>query len=356
MTSHTSPLLQRLGLHHPIIQAPMVGVSTPALAAAVSNAGGLGSLGLGASDAEQGRQAIRATRALTDAPFNVNLFCHRPAVADPLREQAWLERLAPHFTQLGAEPPARLIEGYRSFLAAPDVLAMLLEERPAVASFHFGLPPADWIKQLKGAGIFTLACVTSPAEARLAEAAGIEALVAQGAEAGGHRGVFEPTADLLLGTFALIPLLAETTRLPLIAAGGIMDGRGIAAALRLGASAVQMGTAFVTCPESAASDAYRHALLSERAEQTRLSAAISGRPARGLANRLFEVLEQADEHRLPDYPIAYDAAKALVAAAARRGEPDFAVQWAGQGAPLCRALPAATLVQTLARELAQGTD
>lgn len=345
---------QRLGIQHPIIQAPMVGVSTPQLAAAVSNAGALGSIGLGASNASQARDLIRKTRELTAAPFNVNLFCHRPAVADPSRESAWLNYLAPLFREFRAEPPASLQESYQSFLAAPDVLQVLQEERPAVVSFHFGLPPRSWIESLQQLGIVTLACVTSPAEAKLAEAAGVDALVAQGVEAGGHRGVFEPEQDLLIGTFALVRLLAQTSKLPVIAAGGIMDGRGIAAAMELGAAGVQMGTAFILCPESSANPQYRQALQGERAYRTQISAAISGRPARGMVNRLFKEIGGADAPAMPDYPITYDATKALSAAAAKQGNDEFAVQWAGQGAPLARAMPAAELVETLVRELQEA--
>ncbi|MEN0104973.1 MAG: nitronate monooxygenase [Pseudomonas sp.] len=344
-------VLSLLNIQHPIIQAPMVGVSTPALAAAVSNAGALGSIGLGASTAEQAQTMIRATRALTSAPFNVNLFCHQPALADAAREAAWLKQLAPLFTELGAQPPAHLNESYRSFLASEDTLNMLLSERPAVASFHFGLPPKAWISALKAAGIVTLACVTSVAEAQQAADAGVDALVAQGAEAGGHRGVFEPAEDRLLGTFALLPLVVRATALPVIAAGGIMNGAGIAAALQLGAGAVQMGTAFILTPESAANSHYRAALQSERAQHTRVSAAISGRAARGMVNRLFDELDALGTLNRPDYPIAYDAAKALVAAASAQGNPDFAVQWAGQGAPLARELPTAVLIDTLVQEL-----
>lgn len=352
--NHSQDIRRLLGIRHPIVQAPMVGVSTPQLAAAVSNAGALGSIGLGASSAAQAQESIRATRALTAAPFNANLFCHRPALADAACEAAWLAHLAPVFGEFGAQPPAALSEAYRSFLASEDTLEVLLRERPAVVSFHFGLPPAEWIRALKSAGMVTLACVTSLEEMALAEQAGVDALVAQGAEAGGHRGVFEPEGDLLLGTFALVRLLAGATRLPVIAAGGIMDGAGIAAALRLGAAAVQMGTAFVLCPESSANAQYRAALGSERARHTRISAAISGRPARGMVNRLFDVLDAKGAPALPDYPIAYEAAKALVAAAGARSCHDFAVQWAGQGAPLARAMPAAELVETLVRELGEA--
>lgn len=341
-------LTELLGIRHPLIQAPMVGVSTPALAAAVSNAGGLGSLGIGASTPQQARALISATRALSAAPFNVNLFCHRPALADEAREAGWLEQLRPLFGEFGAEPPARLTEIYRSFLADPAMLEMLLEERPAVVSLHFGLPPQTWIAALQQAGMRVLACVTNLDEARQAEAVGVDALVAQGIEAGGHRGVFEPEAgDAAIGTLALVRLLVTQTALPVIAAGGIMDGAGINAALALGAAGVQLGTAFVLCPESAANPAYRAALRSEQARHTQITANISGRPARGLPNRLYGEFTAA----LPDYPIAYDAAKALHAAASAQGYHDFAAQWAGQGAPLARELPAAELVAVLLAEM-----
>ena len=350
MTQRTD-ILSLLNIKHPIIQAPMVGVSTPELAAAVSNAGALGSIGLGGSNPEQARELIRKTRALTSAPFNVNLFCHQPAHARPGVEQAWLTHLAPLFRAYKAEPPASLKLGYLSFLESEEMLTMLLEERPAVVSFHFGLPPEEWIARLRSAGIKTLACVTTAAEARLAEAAKVDALIAQGMEAGGHRGVFDPDNDELIGTFALISVLSKATELPVIAAGGIMNGAGIVAAQKLGAAAVQMGTAFVCCPESSANEQYRNALLSERSQHTAISADISGRPARGMVNRLFTDIGGTSAPTRPDYPIAYDATKALSAAASSQGDYDFAVQWAGQGAPLSRAMPAADLIEVLVEEM-----
>jgi nitronate monooxygenase len=347
-------LTRLLGIEHPIIQAPMVGVSTPRLAAAVSNAGALGSIGVGASTVEQARAMIQQTRELTDRPFNVNLFCHRPARADVDVETRWLEHLAPLFGELGGTPPNALREIYRSFVEDDAMLRMLCDERPAVVSFHFGLPPQGFIEALKEAGVLLLCSVTHPEEARLAEAAGVDALVAQGYEAGGHRGVFEPERDAALGTFALLGLLANPCRIPLIAAGGIMDGRGIAAAMRLGASGAQLGTAFILCPESSANAAYRGAMKSARTADTRITSAISGRPARGLVNRLLTALDAPGRPRLPDYPIAYDAAKALLAAAGAAGNDDFAVQWAGQGAPLARELPAVELVRLLVQELTEA--
>ncbi|HTA64544.1 MAG TPA: nitronate monooxygenase, partial [Xanthomonadaceae bacterium] len=340
--------LERLGIAHPILQAPMAGVSTPGLAAAVSNAGGLGSLGLGASTVEQSRAMIRATRALSDRPFHVNLFCHRPAIADAQRESKWLAHLAPLFAEFGATPPTALREIYESFVGNEAMFAMLLDERPAVVSFHFGLPRADWIRALRDRGIVTLASATTPAEAALVEQAGIDAVIAQGSEAGGHRGVFEPEkGDALIGTFALVRMLVRHSSLPVIAAGGIMDGAGIAAALQLGACAAQMGTAFVPCPESSASAAYREQLRSARAHDTRVTTAISGRPARGIANRMYTL---HDAPAPPDYPTAYDAAKALHAAASARDNHEFAAHWAGQGAPMARQMPAKELLEALVEE------
>ena len=358
----SADLLTRLGLRHPIFQAPMAGVSTPRLAAAVSNAGGLGALGIGASTAAQARAMIEETFALTDRPFNVNVFCHAPAADDPAGDAAWLAHLAPRFQALGLTPPTQLREIYRSFVQADDVFALLLELRPAVVSFHFGLPAPAWITALRQAGIVTLATATCLAEARQIEAAGVDAIVAQGIEAGGHRGLFDPSApDERLSTLVLLQRLRRDTRLPLIAAGGLMDGAGIRAALALGAVAAQLGTAFVLCPESAADAAYRAALQSERAEHTRLTRVLSGRPARGLLGPFIAEGEQLPAGLQPAaYPRAYDATKQLHAAASREGGRDeatqYAAHWAGQGAPLARALPAAVLVDTLVAEMARSTQ
>ncbi|GAU86358.1 nitronate monooxygenase family protein [Bosea sp. BIWAKO-01] len=345
-------MLSKLGVEVPIVQAPMAGVSTPALAAAVSNAGGLGSIGVGATDAAGAGAMIADLRARTERAFNVNVFVHGPAQPDPEREKAWLHWLAPLFSEFGVAPPTTLRTIYKSFADDADMLSMLVEARPPVVSFHFGLPSQQAIQRLKGAGTTLLATATNLEEARQIEAAGIDAIVAQGIEAGGHRGVFDPAApDDALGTVALTRLLVANSTLPVIAAGGIMDGAGIAAALTLGAVAAQLGTAFIACPESAADDAYRAALAGPGAYHTRLTALISGRPARCLANRFTELQQSVAGRLPPDYPIAYDAGKALHAAAKARGEHGFGAQWAGQGAPLARAMPAAELVATLLREL-----
>jgi nitronate monooxygenase len=340
-------LLQHLGATIPIVQAPMAGVSTPDLAAAVSNAGGLGSLGVGATDAAGARAMIDATRARTQRAFNVNLFVHGTAQSDAVREKRWLEALRPLFLQYKAEPPATLRTIYTSFADDDDMLAMLVETAPPVVSFHFGVPSSDRIVALKDAGCVLLASATSLAEARQIEAAGIDMVVAQGWEAGGHRGVFDPSApDDQLSTIVLTRLLVRHSGLPVIAAGGIMDGSGVDAALALGAAAAQLGTAFIACPESGADDAYRAALASESANHTIMTRAISGRPARCVSN-LFTRWGMDAGHNPPDYPIAYDAGKALNAAAKALGEAGFGAQWAGQGAPLHRVLPAADLLRLI---------
>lgn len=343
-------LIDRLGLETPIIQAPMAGVSTPALAAAVSNAGGLGSIGVGATDANGAAAMIGQLVGATNKPFNVNLFCHQPAKADAEAEAAWLRYLEPEFSRFDAQPPARLSEIYTSFVADEPMFDMLLKTRPAVVSFHFGLPPAERIAALKQAGIILLGSATSLAEAQMLAAAGIDAIVAQGIEAGGHRGVFdEHGADERLSTFTLVRLLATKLDTPVIAAGGIMDGAGIAAMMMLGACGAQLGTAFIACPESSADAAYRAALMANPA--TKMTAAISGRPARGIANRFMEIDAARGSIEIPAYPITYDAGKALNAAAKAKGDSSYAAQWAGQGVALARAMPAAELLATLRAEL-----
>jgi len=348
----STALLERLRIALPILQAPMAGVSTPALAAAVSNAGALGAIALGASRSDDARAMIERTRALTNAPFNVNVFCHRAPTRDAAREAAWLQRIAPEFASLGLSLPDRLVPVYASFRGDAAMLEMLLALRPAVVSAHFGLPDSGQCAALRAAGIVVLATATSLNEARAIEDAGLDAIVAQGIEAGGHRGVFDPdAADACLSTATLTRLLVQRTGLPVIAAGGIMDGAGIRAALALGAAAAQLGTAFVACPESAASSSHRAALGDTRAA-TRMTRVLSGRPARGFANRFTRTYDTSAGAPAPAYPLAYDATKRLAAAAAQVGQADaYAAQWAGQGAPLARPLPAAALVVRLAEEL-----
>lgn len=352
-SAHT--FCQRLGLAHPIIQAPMAGVATPALAAAVSSIGALGSLGLGASSPGQARQMIDEAQALGARPLNLNVFCHRQPQRDGEHERAWLARLAPLFARFATTPPTELNEIYPAFGDDETMQALLLEARPAVVSFHFGLPDAAYLARLKDAGIFTMASATSLAEAQAIEAAGLDAIIAQGIEAGGHRGIFDPDgSDEQLPTSVLLRQLLARTRLPVVAAGGIMDGHAIRAALTQGAAAVQLGTAFILCPESAANAAYRARLIGAAADPapiTRLTRTLSGRPARALLNDFIRQTDTADGALPAAYPLAYDALKQLAAAAASQDDHQHAAHWAGQGAPLARALPARELVATLLDEL-----
>ena len=345
-------LLETLGIDLPIIQAPMAGVSTPAMAAAVSDAGALGSIGVGAVNAEGARRMIAAVRERTARPLNVNVFCHQPAKPDSRIEAAWLEHPRPWFAKFDVKPPSILKEIYKSFLNDDAMLAALIAEKPRIVSFHFGLPSEERIRALCEAGIVLLATATNVAEGRAAAKAGTHAVVAQGYEAGGHRGVFDPDApDDCLTTLALTRILTRGLDVPVIAAGGIMDGAGIAAALRLGASAVQLGTAFVPCTESDADAGYREALAGDAANHTVMTRAISGRPARCLRNSFTELGAGVSPRDIPAYPIAYDAGKALNAAAKTAHESGYGAQWAGQGAPLARQRPAAELIALLAKDI-----
>lgn len=345
-------MLERLGIHVPVFQAPMAGVATPALAAAVSDAGGLGGLGLGAASASAGRAAIADLRQRTGRPFHVNVFCHDPARRDAAKEAGWLARMAPLFHQMDAQPPAQLAEIYASFLTDAAMQQMVLDTAPAVVSFHFGLPPADLIAALQMRGVIALAGVTCLAEAKQAELSGCDGVIAQGWEAGGHRGIFDAGGpDEAMETLPLTALLVRETRLPVIAAGGIMDGMGIRAVLSMGAVAAQMGTAFVVCPESAADAGYGAALrMSEKTEMTRV---ISGRPARSLRTAFTDWGQGIAPEDVPDYPVAYDAGKALNGAAKACGVTGYGALWAGQGAAQARAMPAADLVHLLEREMAE---
>ncbi|MED5544596.1 MAG: nitronate monooxygenase [Pseudomonadota bacterium] len=342
-----------LDLALPLIQAPMAGTSTPALAAQVCRAGALGSLAVGHLDPAGAAAALADLASRTDRPFNVNLFAHAPAAVDLAREAAWLDALRPRFAAFGAAPPAELSTIYDSFTGNAAMLGVVLAAAPRVVSFHFGLPEAPAIAALKAAGSRLLASVTSRAEAEAARRAGIDMVIAQGWEAGGHRGVFDPEAqDAQLSTAQLLADLVAWGELPVIAAGGIMDGRGIADALEAGAAAVQMGTAFLACPESASDAAYRARLASDAAYETVMTRLISGRPARCLANDFTALAQIPGLPDVPAYPRAYDAGKALNAAAKAAGETGYGAQWAGTGAPRVRPMGAADLVRTLGAELA----
>lgn len=332
----------------PVIQAPMAGIATPLLAAEVSGAGALGTLGLGTSKAADAARVMAETaRLLGSNRYGVNLFWHDSARRDAACEAAWLDYLSPEFARHGATPPAALAEIYPSLRRDRAMLRAVLDARPALVSFHFGLPGAEITAALREAGAILIASATSVQEGQAIRDAGFDAIIAQGYEAGGHRGIFDPDgADEQLSTAALMARLLPIG-LPVVAAGGIMDGVDAARFLRAGAAAVQMGTAFVACPESAANEAYRQRLGREGA--TVMTRAISGRPARGLENRLTRLGAADGAPEAPDYPLAYDASKALHAVA---GGSDYAAHWAGTGAARARAMPAALLVRTLADEIA----
>ena len=340
-------LTTRLGIRYPIIQAPMAGASTPALAIAVSTAGGLGSLGL----AMHTQEALRndcATVSAAGAPYNANFFVHSEPVDDPARAADARSLLAPYYRELGLGEVPDVVAPAPSF--NDTHLQAVLDLRPPVVSFHFGLPNADAFKAIKAAGLYTLSSATNVAEARELEARGVDAVIAQGFEAGGHRGTFsEPYERGHVGTLALVPQVVDAVSIPVIAAGGIGDGRGIAAALALGASAVQLGTAFLTCPESAAHPLYRRALNEASDDQTRITHAFSGRPARGLENRYLREMAGHEAH-YPDFPILNTLTGPLRKASAIGNNTDFLSLWSGQSAVMSRNLPACELIQLLVKE------
>jgi len=342
-------LTELLGLEHPIVQAPMAGSTTPALAAAVSNAGGLGSLGCGSMSLDDLGDTVAALRAATNRPFNLNFFAHSAPAFDARIDAATRDRLRPFYSELGlAEPPPRDRAPTGPF--DDDALSAVLAIRPAIVSFHFGLPAPEAVRALRDAGCRVLSSATSVAEARRLDAAGVDAIIAQGWEAGGHRGAFEASADDVgVGTMALVPQVVDAVGVPVIAAGGIADGRGIAAAFALGASGVQMGTAFLSCPEASVSDMHRAALRQARDDDTRLSLAFSGRPARAKNNRYIEAMSRTRD-RLPDFPLMYELNEPLRQASVAAGTEDFQFLLYGQAAALNRELPAGELVRALARD------
>ena len=344
-----SHLMQRLSLSHPIIQAPLAGGGdTPDLVAAVCGAGALGFIGAAYSTPPQIVEASRAVRARTARPFGINLFAPHPRPDAPSDPGPALDRLAPYFAELGLPPPAAPAATDDPFDAQ---LSAALDSGASAFSFTFGIPPASAIEAIKRRGMVLIGTATTVEEALALEHAGVDAVVLQGGEAGGHRSTFAADFDSgMVGTMALVPQVVDAVAVPVIASGGIMDGRGIAAALALGAAAVQMGTAFLTCDEAGIPEAYKAAILGAGGHETRMTRAFSGRPARGIVNRFMTEMDADAAGAVLPFPLQNALTRPLRSAAAKQGRAEFLSLWAGQGLGLARRRAAAELVAELARE------
>ena len=335
-----------LGTAHPIIQAPMAGAQSGALAAGACEAGALGSLPCAMLTAETMRKELELIRSRTRNPVNVNFFVHVPPVADTGREAAWRRLLAPYYAEYGIDPDT--IPAGPGRAPFSHELADALEPfRPEFVSFHFGLPDPKLLARVKGWGSKILSSATTVAEAQWLEAHGADAVIAQGLEAGGHRGMFL-TDDLStqVGTFSLVPQIARAVKIPVIAAGGIADASGVRAALALGASAVQLGTAFLLCDEATIAPVHRSALKSEGARHTALTNVFTGRPSRCILNRMTREMGPINP-AAPAFPLATAAIAPLRAKAEAQGLGDFSPLWSGQNASGCREVPAAQVVESL---------
>jgi nitronate monooxygenase len=345
-------LIELVDIELPIVQAPMAGAMDWELAAAVAEAGALGSLPCAMLSAAQIRDQVARIGARTAKPINLNFFCHKPPALNNAREAKWRERLTPYYRELGIDPAAPVPSSNRA--AFDGTFCELVEEvKPQVVSFHFGLPAAGLLKRVKASGAIVMSSATTTAEARWLEAHGVDAVIAQGYEAGGHRGLFltDDTNDIAtqVGTFALIPQIVHAVQVPVIAAGGVSDARAIVAALALGAAGVQIGSAYLWCPEAKISAPHRAALASAGEVGTAVTNLMTGRPARGIVNRAMrEIGPMADV--APDFPLAAGALAPLRAKAEAQGSGDFSPMWAGQAVSLGRALPAGELTRQLAAE------
>ncbi|HEY6599525.1 MAG TPA: nitronate monooxygenase [Pseudomonadales bacterium] len=343
----SNELLERLGIELPIIQAPMAGSQGSALAIAVSNAGGLGSLPCAMLGVDAMSKEIAAIRAATQGPFAVNFFCHKPPRDDAERDAAWRTLLKPYYRDFRVDPnsiprgaPRRPFD-----IEYADVLAKFA---PPVVTFHFGLPSPELVDQVRAWGAFVMSSATTVDEALWLEERGVDAVIAQGAEAGGHRGMFLTTdVATQVGTFALLPQIVRAVKVPVIAAGGIADARGVRAVLSLGASAAQVGTAYLLCPEATTGAVHRAALAGSASRVTALTNVFTGRPARGIVNRLMREMGPINA-TAPEFPLAAAAVAPLRAKAEALGSGDFSPLWSGQNATGCKPIPAAELTRELA--------
>lgn len=341
-----------LGTALPLIQAPMAGVQGHALAAAVCNAGGLGSIPAAMLSLDALRAELTQLTALTNKPYNVNFFCHTPPVPDPARDAVWQQALQPYYAELGLSL-ADITPGPGRAPFSDQVADVVEAFKPTVMSFHFGLPPAALLARVKSWGSLVLASATTVDEALWLQAQGVDAIIAQGLEAGGHRGLFlSDDLSTQVGTMALLPQIVQAVAVPVIAAGGIANADGVAAAVALGASAVQIGTAYMCCPESTTSALHRAVLQSPAARHTALTSLFTGRPARGIMNRLMRELGPLSP-AAPAFPLATSAIAPLRARAESQGSTDFSPLWSGQNASQCRNVPAAELTRALAEGLAR---
>lgn len=346
-------LTDLLGIDLPVVQAPMAGVQGSALAIAVSEAGGLGSLPAAMLGDDALRKELAAIRAATPKPFNVNFFAHRPPVPDAARDADWREALRPYYAEFGAsEADIPQGPGRRPF--STEVADVIEAFRPPVVSFHFGLPDEALLARVRSWGAKVLSSATTVAEARWLAERGVDAIIAQGLEAGGHRGLFlSDDVGTQVGLFALLPQIVRAVRVPVIAAGGIADAAGVAAARALGAAGVQVGTAYLLCPESTTSALHRAALRGEGAGETALTNVFTGRPARGIVNRVMRELGPMSPIA-PAFPLATAVITPLRAKAEAAGSPDVSPLWAGQNVGGCREVPAAQLTRDLAAGWAAG--
>ncbi len=342
-------ILDLFGIEQPVLLAPMAGAAGSSLAMAVSAAGGLGAIPCAMLTPEQIRAELGIFRQRTGAPINLNFFSHRNPPLDETREAEWRTRLKPYYDEFGLDPETVPAGAGRNPFNEQSC-AIVEEYRPEIVSFHFGLPDQDLLQRVRETGAKIIASATTVAEARWLEERGCDAIIAQGAEAGGHRGIFlENDVTTQPGTMALVPQVVDAVSVPVIAAGGIADGRGIAAAFMLGASAVQIGTAYLQCPEALTSPLHRQALANARDDRTVITNIFTGRPARGIINRFIGELGPINE-AAPDFPLATAACMPLRKAAEGRGSGDFSPLWAGQAAGLAKPMPATDLTQMLAED------
>jgi nitronate monooxygenase len=342
-------LRQLFGIELPIIQAPMAGAQGSALAIAVSNAGGLGSLPGAMLTNDAIKSELKAITSATSKPYLVGFFAHKPPSPNASRESAWRAALSPYYEELGIDAGTIPAGPGRNPFSA-EVAEILSDFKPPVVSFHFGLPPPDLLERVRRWGPKIISSATTVDEARWLEAQGVDAIIAQGLEAGGHRGIFlSDDLTTQLGTLALLPQIVRAVSLPVIAAGGIADAKGVAAAMGLGAAGVQIGTAYLLCPEALTTPIHRAALKSEAARHTALTNLFTGRPARGIVNRIIRELGPIGP--APAFPLATAAIMPLRAKAEARGSGDFSPLWAGQNVSGCKEIPAAQLTRELAADL-----